>query len=179
MPAPSSVPGGATDPERASLALFLDRQRESLIGKLKDLSEEQARSIPTVSELSLLSIVKHSAVWERRWFQIILAGRRFPGEWPEVEENEESDTTFELAPADTVDSVVAEYREQIAGSQQVLSELDLDTRCSLDEVSHLTLRWVAQHMIEETARHGGHADLIRETIDGTKGVWSGAEPPKS
>lgn len=122
----------------------------------------------TVSSLSLLSLVKHSAIWERRWFQVIVAGRRFAGEWPDVQ-SEEVDPTFRLTEEDTVETVVADYREQIAASREILDSLDLDTPCAWPEMADQNLRWVALHMIEETARHAGHADIIRETIDGTRG----------
>jgi hypothetical protein len=88
--------------ERAGLCEFLDMLREALIDKLRGLSEEDARRAATVSSLSLLSLIKHSAIWERRWFQVIVAGRSFPGEWPEVR-SEEQDSTFRLTDEDTVD----------------------------------------------------------------------------
>ena len=122
----------------------------------------------TVSSLSLLSLVKHSAIWERRWFQVIVADRRFPGEWPEVQ-SAGVDPTFRLTEEDTVETVVADYREQIAASQGILGSFDLDAPCPWPEMANQNLRWVALHMIEETARHAGHADIIRETIDGTRG----------
>lgn len=169
-----SVPGVArteasSESERAGLGEFLDYQREALIKKLEGVSSDDARRAPTASSLSLLSLVKHSAIWERRWFQVIVAGRRFPGEWPEVH-SFEPDPTFQLADEETVESVVACYREQIAESQQVLETFDLDAPCAWSEMADRNLRWVALHMIEETARHAGHADIIRETIDESRGV---------
>ena len=143
-------------------------QREALILKVQGLSEDEARLAATSSSLSLLSLIKHSAIWERRWFQVIVAGRSFPDEWPAVP-SKGVDPTFRLADEDTVDSVVADYRGQIAASQQILTSLDLDTPCAWPEMADQNLRWVALHMIEETARHAGHADIIRETIDGRRG----------
>jgi hypothetical protein len=155
--------------ERAGLCGFLDRQREALIDKLQGVSDEDARRAATVSSLSLLSLIKHSAIWERRWFQVIVAGRSFPDEWPEVQ-TEEVDPTFRLTDEDTVETVVAYYREQIAASQEIVGSFDLDTPCAWPEMADQNLRWVALHMIEETARHAGHADIIRETIDGSRGL---------
>jgi uncharacterized damage-inducible protein DinB len=170
------VPTTSASPEteRAGLCEFLDYQREALIDKLQGLSDEQARMAATVSSLSLLSLVKHSAIWERRWFQVIVAGRRFPDEWPEVrsddlDSTDSTDSTFLLTEADTVETVVADYREQIAASQEILGSADLDAPCAWPEMADQNLRWVALHMIEETARHAGHADIIRETIDGSRG----------
>ena len=163
-----STANASPGPERAGLIEFLDDQREALIGKLDGLSDHEARMTATVSSLSLLSLVKHSAIWERRWFQVIVAGRRFADEWPEVK-SAGVDLTFRLNEADTVETVVADYREQIAASQQILSNFDLDAPCAWPDMADQNLRWVALHMIEETARHAGHADIIRETIDGTRG----------
>ena len=156
------------DSERAALSEFLDMQREALINKLEGVSDEDARRAPTASSLSLLSLVKHSAIWERRWFQIIVAGRSFPGEWPGAR-TDEPDSTFHLTDEDTVETVATYYRQQIAVSRQILGTFDLDAACAFPEMAHQNLRWVALHMIEETARHAGHADIIRETIDGSRG----------
>jgi Protein of unknown function (DUF664) len=163
-----SATNAAPETERAGLIEFLDYQREALIDKLQGLSDDEARMTATVSSLSLLSLIKHSAIWERRWFQVIVAGRSFPDEWPEVQ-SEGVDPTFRLTDDDTVETVVADYREQIAASQEILGGVDLDTPCAWPEMAKQNLRWVALHMIEETARHAGHADIIRETIDGSRG----------
>lgn len=158
------------DAEHTALAEVLDLQRGALINKLSGLSEDDARRTPTASTLSLLSIVRHSAVWERRWFQVLLAGRRFPGEWPEIADS--PDATFELSPDDTIASVVADYRLQIAAANEVIQAADLDALCADAAVADMSARGVVLHMIEETARHAGHADIIRETIDGARGRWS-------
>jgi hypothetical protein len=155
------------DPEREALIRFLDLQRTALTATLEGLSEVDARRTPTVSALSLLSMVRHSAIWERRWFQVIAAGRRFPGEWPDHDPDD--DSTFRLDDADTIESAIADYRAQSAASNDIVATLDLATPCTLPDVADLDLRWVALHMIEETARHAGHADIIREAIDGRRG----------
>ena len=151
--------------ERAGLCEFLEMEREALIEKLHGVSDEDARRAPTVSSLSLLGLVKHSAVWERRWFQVVVAGRSFPGEWPEVQPQDENG--FRLTDDDTVDTVVVYYRDQIVASREILTTVDLDAPCAWPEMAG-NLRWVAVHMIEETARHAGHADIIRETIDASR-----------
>ena len=151
--------------ERAALCEFLDMQREALIEKLQGVSEADARRAPTVSSLSLLSLVKHSAIWERRWFQVVVAGRNFAGEWPEVTPHDENG--FQLTADDTVETVVAYYRDQIAASHEIVRTFDLDAPCARPGMAG-NLRWVAVHMIEETARHAGHADIIRETIDANR-----------
>ncbi len=140
-------------------------QREALIERLQGVSNEEARRAPTVSSLSLLSLVKHSAIWERRWFQVVVAGRNFAGEWPEVQPKDENG--FRITNDDTIETVITYYREQIAASQEILRTVDLDAPCAWREMAG-NLRWVAVHMIEETARHAGHADIIRETIDSSR-----------
>ena len=158
----------STETERDALRSFLDQQRDALIRKIDGLSDQDARNAATVSSLSLLSLLKHSAVWERRWFQIIFAGRSFPDEWPAVGDDE--DATFALRDEDTVESVLAYYREQIAISREITASRDLDARCARSDLVDENLRWVAMHLIEETARHAGHADIIREAIDGSRGL---------
>lgn len=145
----------------------LDYKREALINRVQGISDAQARLTPTASSLSLLSLVKHSAIWERRWFQVIVAGRRFPSEWPEIR-SKDDDATFRLNDEDTVAAVVADYREQIAASNEILRTFDLEAPCALPELAERNLRWVAFHMLEETAHHAGHADIIRECIDGSR-----------
>jgi len=162
-----STTKASPETERAGLREFLEYKREALIDKLQGLTDEQARMTPTASSLSLLSLIKHSAIWERRWFQIIVAGRTFPGEWPEVR-SDEVDSTFQLAGEDAVETVVADYREQIAASNEILDSFDLDAPCAWPEMVNKNLRFVALHLIEETAHHAGHADIIRETIDGSR-----------
>jgi Protein of unknown function (DUF664) len=158
--------GVYAEAERAGLCEFLDMQRDALIEKLRGVSDEDARRTPTVSSLSLLSLVKHSAIWERRWFQVVVAGRSFAGEWPEVMPPDEN--AFRLTDDDTVETVVTYSREQIVASQEIARTFDLEAPCAWPEMAG-NLRWVALHMIEETARHAGHADIIRETIDGNRG----------
>jgi uncharacterized damage-inducible protein DinB len=168
------MPGGkdenkAPASEREALEAFLDLQREALIRKIEGLDDATARTTPTASSLSLLALVKHSAIWERRWFQVITAGREFPGEWPAVAgEAEEADLI--VGENDTVDHWVAYYREQIEESRAVAASMDLDTPCARADIIECNVRWVLFHLIEETARHAGHADIIRETIDGSRGI---------
>ena len=83
-----------------------------------------------------------------RWFQIIVAGRRCLDDRPEVR-SEEVDESFRLTDEDTVEAVVAYYREQIAASNEILGSLDLDSPCAWPEMAHRNLRWVALHLIEE------------------------------
>jgi uncharacterized damage-inducible protein DinB len=155
--------------ERAALESFLDAQREALIRKIEGLDDATARKAPTASSLSLLGLVKHSAIWERRWFQIVMAGREFPGEWPGVEDDPE-DVDLMVDVNDTVDHWVAYYREQIEQSRAITASLDLSAPCARPDLIECNVRYILFHLIEETARHAGHADIIRETLDGSRGL---------
>lgn len=147
--------------ELEGLRRFLEAQRASLLRKLDGLDDEQATSHPTASDFCMLTLVKHVAYTERRWFQLEIAWRDVPGLWPPPDDSE-----LRLEPGDTVASIRALYEGIIAENQQILDDVD-----DLDSVSPnaLNRRWVLLHLIEELARHAGHADLIREAIDGQKG----------
>jgi uncharacterized damage-inducible protein DinB len=155
--------------EREALENFLDAQREGLIRKIEGLDDAVARQAPTASSLSLLGLVKHSATWERRWFQVVMGGRELPDGWPTVRA-EPRDADLMVGEDDTVDYWVAYYREQIAQSRAVAASMDLDSPCARPDIIECNVRYVLFHMIEETARHAGHADIIRETLDGSRGI---------
>ena len=158
------VPFVGPPTEIAGLGTFLDEQRASLLRKLEGLTEEQARSRPTASDFCMLTLVKHVAFVERRWFQLEVAWRDVPGLWPPPDDRE-----LRIEEGDTVDSVLRLYREVIEENQAILADVT-----DLDSVSPssppLNRRWVLLHLIEEVARHAGHADIIRESIDGTTGA---------
>lgn len=155
--------------EQAALQNFLDAQRIGLIRKVEDVSDELARRAPTASTLSLLGLVKHAATWEQRWFQVIVAGREAPDRWPDVLP-EPRDAELVVSDRDTVAQWLAVYREQIEESTAIAASRDLDALCVRTDVVECNLRYVLLHMIEETARHAGHADIIRETLDGSRGI---------
>lgn len=156
------------DSERDALAAFLDMQRSALIRKVQDVSEADARRVPTDSSLSLLSLLKHSAIWEVRWFQGMVAGQPLADGWPE-QESEVPDSDFLLGAGDTLAQWVSGYLEAIEVSRNIVAALELDASCARSDILDCNVRWVLLHLIEETARHAGHADIIRETIDGSRG----------
>jgi len=155
--------------ERAALENFLDAQREGLLRKIAGVDDATARKAPTASSLSLLGLVKHAATWERRWFQVVMGGREIPDKWPAVK-TEPRDADLMVGENDTVDHWVAYYREQIEQSRAVTASMDLDSPCARADIIECNVRYVLFHMIEETARHAGHADIIRETLDGSRGI---------
>jgi uncharacterized damage-inducible protein DinB len=153
--------------ERATLAGFLDYQRATLLRKVAHLSDAEARRHLVPSPvLTLGGLVQHLTFTERYWFREVLAGERgldYP--WTDTD----PDADFRMDPAETLEEVVAAYQRECARSRDVLAalpDLDLQVQRGADR---LTARWVVVHMIEETARHNGHADLLREQIDGRTG----------
>ena len=155
--------------ERDALENFLDAQRDGLIRKIDGLDDATARQTPTASSLSLLGLVKHAATWERRWFQVVMGGRELPENWPAVQTvPRDADTMVDED--DTVDHWVAYYREQIEQSRAVTASMDLDSPCARTDIIECNVRYVLFHMIEETARHAGHADIIRESLDGSREI---------
>jgi hypothetical protein len=148
--------------EKGGLEMFLEEQRAAVLRKLDGLTEEQAASRPTVSDLCLLTLIKHVAFVERRWFQLEVARRDVPGLWPPPDRRE-----LELEAGDSVESVRELYEAVIADNRAILGEVtDLDSLST----TGLNRRWVLLHLIEEIARHAGQADIIRESIDGATGA---------
>jgi hypothetical protein len=157
------VPFQAVPDEKTGLGLFLDEQRRAILGKLDDLTDDQARTRSTVSDFCLLTLVKHVAFVERRWMQLEVARRDVPGLWPPPDDRE-----LRLEPGDDLTSVRRLYEDVIAENQATLAAVD-----DLDEPSPTTglnRRWVLLHLLEELARHAGHADVLREAIDGRTGA---------
>ena len=146
--------------ERETLVQFLDYLRESVAIKADDLDEPAARRSTVPSGTSLLGLVKHLTAVEVLWFQYAFAG---------LDVDVPSD---EITPSDTVESAVAAYRETWRTNDAIVADCeDLERVCrrALTTPDPLSLRWVLVHMVEETARHAGHADIIREQIDGLTG----------
>ncbi len=155
--------------EYDALVNFLDAQRIGLIRKVEGVSDELARQAPTASSLSLLGLIKHAATWEQRWFEVVMAGRQSPDRWPEVKP-EPRDAELVIHDSDTVTHWIAVYRERIETSNAITAAMDLDASCARADLIECNMRYVLFHMIEETARHAGHADIIRETLDGSRGI---------
>lgn len=155
--------------ERDALADFLDRQRDALVRKVQGVSDADARQAPTASSLSLLGLLKHSAVWEARWFQGIVAGCQLPDGWPE-HRSAISGEDFLVDDGETVEHWVTRYEQAAEASRRIVAGMELDDLCARTDIIDGNVRCVLLHMIEETARHAGHADIIRETLDGSRGI---------
>jgi uncharacterized damage-inducible protein DinB len=157
--------------ERASLFAWLDYHRETLGMKCEELTADELclRSVPP-STMSLVGLVRHMAEVERHWFQRVLSGLGDDVAGPIFYERVTNpDGDFDDVDPATVEEDIATWRREIAAADVVIAGLELDDRRSAGDRGELDVRWVLTHMIEEYARHNGHADLLREAIDGVTG----------
>ncbi|MFC0597360.1 DinB family protein [Streptomyces palmae] len=152
--------------ERTMLESWLDYHRSTLADKCRGLDDKQLReaSVPP-SSLSLLGLVRHMADVERHWFRRVLAGEQAP---PLFYSDEDPDGEFHLTEADTGQQGFDAWQAEITAAREAAAGRSLDDT-GLSREKKISLRWIYVHMIEEYARHNGHADLIRERIDGATG----------
>jgi hypothetical protein len=154
--------------ERTTLEVFLDYYREAVKGKVRGLSDEDARRRLVPSATTLLGLIKHLCRVEVSWFQHRLA--QIPSEeLPALRWIDQPDGDFRLAPEETVETLLAQYEEQCAVSRETAARFELDDAVPHPVLGEVSLRWIYVHMIEETARHAGHADILREQLDGSTG----------
>lgn len=157
---------GLVDPvgdEREGLLAYLAQQRYVLCLAAYGLTDEQARARPTVSSLSVGGIIKHVAGTERGWMRTVLG--RPPGDTGD----------FRMLPGETLADVIGQYELVATDTEEIVAGIDdlgravpvpQDIPWFPAEVGSWSVRWVLLHLIEETARHAGQADIIRESIDG-------------
>ncbi|MHB1128534.1 MAG: DinB family protein [Ilumatobacteraceae bacterium] len=164
-----------SESERDTLLGFLDFYRKELIDKSIGISDEQARmtSVPP-SDLTLMGLIRHMAEVERHWFRRILVGEEVASLWcGDSHPTGDSDGDFHVTSADALHVSIAHLRAEIAIADVNLARFTLDDMAarggSRPGTGVPNVRWIVVHMIEEYARHCGHADLIRECIDGAKG----------
>jgi hypothetical protein len=171
MTIPASPPAvgqpDSTGSERQVLEAFLDFHRQVLVSKVDGISENQARHRLVPSQTTLAGLIKHMIGVERGWFQEVLAGRKPEDIGPNVGGGDES---WDLAENETVSSLVREYEQTCEQSRQTAARFALDDAVPEPDLGQVSLRWVYVHMIEETARHVGHADILREQTDGAAGM---------
>ena len=156
------------DAERAALEAWLDYHRQTLLFKCQGLTGEQlVERTVAPSSLSLLGLVRHMAEVERSWFR-----RRFGGQ-SEVGDlycsDEFPDGDFDLAEASGAEADFATFTRECELARQTADGRSLDDTFIHPRGETYDLRWVYLHMIEEYARHNGHADILREQIDGVAG----------
>lgn len=149
------------DGELDTAVAFLDFVRSCLLKKLEGLDEEQARRRLVVSDTSLLGLVQHMTDGERYWFGHVVAGDDRYGD---------VDFSMVVSERSRAADVVAGYRAAIADSNEIIRKRGLDARAvDVDAHGAPSVRWVVAHVTGETARHAGHADILRELIDGVTG----------
>jgi hypothetical protein len=162
--------GPATGDERAMLVAVLDAQRATLRLKCSGLRSELALRSVSPSSLSLLGLVRHLADVERRWFRAVLAGQDVELRFSSTDVPE-GDFDGAVADPEVVAESWAAWDAEVAFADTFVAEAPhLDVEGHDPWRGTVSLRWVLIHMIEEYARHNGHADLIRERIDGAVGV---------
>lgn len=156
--------------ERATLEGWLDFYRATLLAKCAGLSDEQLRtaSVPP-SPLTLLGLVQHMAEVERNWFRRVLLGEDAPPIHDPLADPNGHDGGFDVAPDATLAGARATWEAEVAAARANCAGRGL-AETSPFMGTQVTLRWIINHMIAEYARHAGHADLIRERIDGATGV---------
>jgi uncharacterized damage-inducible protein DinB len=159
---------GTVKNEQEGLLGYLAQMRYVIRLTAYGLTEEQLRATPSASELSVGGLIKHAASTEENWLATI---RREPQsvDYAKYAEN------FKLADGETIDDVFARYDRVAEQTEKTITELgDLDYEIEIDhsvpwnrkDLTHWNVRWILLHLIQETARHAGHADIVRESIDG-------------
>ena len=154
--------------EREMLDAWLDYHRATLAVKCEGLTDDQlrARAVPP-SSLSLLGLVRHMGEVERSWFRRVLGGEQAP---PRYYSDENPDGDFDDVAGAGVAEAFGYWRDQCAHARErVAAAPSLDVTGTGRHGERYSLRWIMVHMIEEYARHNGHADLLRERIDGAVG----------
>lgn len=146
------------------LLAFLDFYRGVMIRKVEGVDDAGLRMSPVASGTCLGGLLKHLGYVERSWFQSRWAGRDVSFPWSD----NDPDAEFRLEDGDSAQSLIDFYRQECAISREVVATSSLDDSVE-GRRGELSLRWIVVHMIEETARHAGHADLIREMVDGSVG----------
>jgi hypothetical protein len=155
-------PGAGT--ERELLQTFLQYQRDTVVMKLEGLTLEEATRRLVPSDTTILGMVKHLGWVELSWFLKVLNGTQLDVPWTK----EDPDADFRIEPGETVESVVAFYRDACRQADEAAAEHALDDLAT-NAREPRSLRWIYIHMIEETARHVGQADILREQTDGATG----------
>ncbi len=151
--------------EKEALQTSLQRHRELMLWKLEGLDDEALRRSPVPSGTTLLGLVKHLAAVEYGWFCLTFGRDTEP--LPFDDDDENADLRIEVG--ETTADIIAFYRRAWAAADQVIAEVDLDDTGTAWFGDVVSMRWVLVHMVEETARHMGHADVVRELIDGAIG----------
>ena len=162
--------------ERADLLETLAAHRFFLRHTVQGLTDEQARERTTVSELTLGGLIKHVADTEEKWAQFIVEGPAAMAAPTDAAGYEAWANGFRLLADETLDGVLGHYAEVAARTDELVRTVDLDSSHPLPEApwfqpgARRSARRVFHHIVAETAQHAGHADIIRESLDGQKSM---------
>jgi uncharacterized damage-inducible protein DinB len=154
-----------TGAEKESLKVSLDRHRDAVLWKLEGLGDDDLRRPMVPSGTSLLGLVKHLGSVEYGWFCETFGRDTEPLPFDE----NDPDSDMRARPDETTEDVLAFYGRARAAADLVIDELDVEDTGTAWFGETVTMRWVLIHMVEETARHAGHIDILRELIDGMAG----------
>ncbi|MEU5401235.1 DinB family protein [Streptomyces sp. NPDC005963] len=162
------VPAETPGDERGALLLFAEAQRGAIRRSVIGLTEEQAASRPSASEMSLSGLLKHVAETELNWLRM---AQQRPNEKERTEETWADG--FRLVDGETIpgalafwDSVAQETEEFVRGVPSLDDTFPLPEAPWFPKEGRVSMRWLMLHLVEEIARHAGHADIIRESLDG-------------
>ena len=168
------LPLPASD-ERQTLLEFLRFNQNAFFSVAYGLTDDQARSTPSVSSLSIGGLIKHATAVQKGWAQRAAAAPDFPprDDRPMAEIMAEYADQYLMRDDETLAGLLDELRTQNEATLRVIADADLDTQVPVphdvpwfpQDIEHWSVRWVALHLIEELTRHAGHADIIRESID--------------
>lgn len=158
--------------ERTTLLEFLDYHRATTLDKVDGLTHEQLNRALLPSGTSMAGLLKHLALVEDSWLQERMLAAPSPPPWDTAPFDDDPDWDFHSAHFDTPERLVALYRGACDRSRAAVAgfdDLDAMTRAPNGRGEHFSLRWILVHLIEETARHNGHLDVLRELTDGATG----------
>ncbi|HJQ48202.1 MAG TPA: DinB family protein [Amycolatopsis sp.] len=166
-----------TTGERADLLAMLAKHRFFLRFTTRDLTDEQAGQRTTVSELCVGGLIKHVASVERGWANFLVEGASAMPNFSDLTEEDFAKRAddFRMLPGETLEGVLADYDEVAARTDELVATVDLDEKRALPQApwfqeGEWSARRVLLHIIAETAQHAGHADIIRESLDGAKSM---------
>ena len=179
---PDAISDNRTDPplrtdEVATLRAFLDYHRETFRMKCSGLDQAQLAQPLAPSDMTLGGMMKHLALVESSWFHEVFLGLPELEPWASVDWDADRDWEWRTAADDSPEELLRIFNEAVEASDRITDEalagpdgLDaLSVRESRRGHGHFSLRWIVVHLIEEYARHNGHADLLRERLDGATG----------
>lgn len=153
--------------EPTMLTQFLDYYRTVFLRKVEGIDDVQARTRVGASTMDLLGMTRHLADAERWWFRAVFAAEVDDGIY---ESDDDPDLDWHHGPHDTLADALVHWHEEVARSREIVAaapSVDDRAKAAHQRRGEVSLRWILIHMIEEYARHAGHADLLREAIDGT------------